>query len=62
MKRLILYTKDIQQLTGRSERHCRDLYKRILSLNGKESPAPLTVYDFSAYSGIPVNAVLERIN
>ncbi len=51
-KRACIYPKDIQRITGRSERHCRKLLNRIKDYLDKEPHQFVTVKDFALYSGI----------
>lgn len=57
--RLCLYPKDVQLITGKSYRFaCRYLLKIKLHYN-KESLQYITVAEFCAYSGIPLEEVLQ---
>ena len=49
MKRIILYNKDLQLLTGKSERTCYQLMKKIRLKFGKESGVPITIQELSDY-------------
>lgn len=49
---MIIYPKDVQRITGRSERYCRYLLKRIRQLNSKEGHQFVTVDEFSSYTGL----------
>jgi tRNA U34 5-carboxymethylaminomethyl modifying enzyme MnmG/GidA len=51
-KRACIYPKDIQRITGRSERYCRKLINKIKEYLDKEPHQFLTVKDFANYSGI----------
>ena len=51
-KRACIYPKDIQRITGRSERYGRKLLKDIRNFFGKESYQFITIKEFAEYSGI----------
>ena len=52
IKRACIYPKDIQRITGRSERYCRMLINKIKEYLDKEPHQFITVQDFANYSGI----------
>ena len=49
MERLLLTNKDIQILTGKSEKACYRLMQKIRIKSGKEPKIPLTIHEFSDY-------------
>ncbi|MFK7747641.1 MAG: hypothetical protein AB8B65_04575 [Kordia sp.] len=51
-KRACIYPKDIQRITGRSERYGRKLLNDIKNYFDKEPYQFITVKDFAEYSGI----------
>ncbi|TYP97447.1 hypothetical protein C7447_104133 [Tenacibaculum adriaticum] len=51
-KRACIYPKDIQRITGRSERYGRKLLNDIKNFFGKESYQFVTIKEFVEYSGI----------
>ncbi|WP_026968017.1 hypothetical protein [Algoriphagus terrigena] len=60
-KRCVIYPKDIQVITGRSERYCHSLIKKIREFYGKADHQFITQEEFSHFSGIPVEQVLQYI-
>lgn len=60
-KRACIYPKDIQRITGRSERYGRKLMQDIRNFFGKEPHQFVTVYEFSEYSGIELEVVNQFI-
>ncbi|AOW16850.1 hypothetical protein LPB03_04920 [Polaribacter vadi] len=60
-KRACIYPKDIQRITGRSERYGRKLLNDIKSFLDKEPHQFVTVNEFSEYSGIQEDIVNEYI-
>ncbi|MDP2452511.1 MULTISPECIES: hypothetical protein [unclassified Kaistella] len=59
--RICIYPKDVQLITGKSERSSRDLILKIkLALNKPEHQF-LTVQEFCTYMGIPYESIRELI-
>lgn len=56
-KRICIYPKDIQLITGRSERYGRKLIQDIREYLGKEPHQFITTEEFSDYTGISVEVV-----
>ncbi|MDF2159436.1 hypothetical protein [Algoriphagus sp. CAU 1675] len=52
-KRCVIYAKDIQRITGRSERYSHLVLQKIRSLLDKNKGQFITVSEFSAFTGIP---------
>ena len=52
-----VYAKDIQRITGRSERYGRTLIKKIKKHFGKKPHQFVTVDEFADYAGIDVDVV-----
>ncbi|WP_281980330.1 hypothetical protein [Tenacibaculum mesophilum] len=60
-KRACIYPKDIQRITGRSERYGRKLLQDIKNFLGKESYQFITIKEFAEYSGIEEEIVVQYI-
>ncbi len=60
-KRICIYPKDIQLITGRSERYGRKLIQDIKEYLGKESHQFITINEFSEYSGIEIEEIYKYI-
>lgn len=63
--RACIYPKDIQRITGRSERYGRKLLNDIKAHFGKESYQFITTDEFAEYSGIKeeiINQYLEKVS
>jgi hypothetical protein len=60
--RACIYPKDIQCITGRSERYGRNLLNKVKAHFGKEPHQFITVKEFSEYSGIEEEIVNEYIS
>ncbi len=61
LKRSCIYPKDVQRITGKSERSGRRLLKRIKEEMGKLEHQFITVEEFATYTGIPMETVSEYI-
>ncbi|MBD8490066.1 hypothetical protein IFO69_15015 [Echinicola sp. CAU 1574] len=61
-KRCVIYPKDIQLITGRSARHAQDVVAKIKRLLQKRSDQYVTVHEFSDFSGIPLELVMQFID
>jgi len=59
--RACIYPKDIQRITGRSERYGRKLLREIRVHFGKEPYQFITSEEFAEYSGIELAIVKEYI-
>ncbi|MEQ8628306.1 hypothetical protein [Ekhidna sp.] len=62
LKRIIIYPKDIQRITGKSERYGRLMIKRIKEELKKDDHQLVTIYEFSHYSGIDQELIEEFID
>jgi hypothetical protein len=60
-KRCVIYPKDIQVITGRSERYSNALIRKIKKFYGKEDHQFVTQEEFSQFSGIPLEHVDQYI-
>ncbi|WP_342662420.1 hypothetical protein [Flavobacterium gelidilacus] len=58
MTRICIYPKDIQQITGKSERHARYIINAIKKENNKQKHQAVTIQEFCLYMGLQV----EQIN
>ncbi|ETN95766.1 hypothetical protein [Zhouia amylolytica] len=61
IKRVCIYPKDIQRITGKSIRNSRAIYKRIREYFEKEPHQMVTVHEFALYMGIKKEVVQEYI-
>lgn len=59
--RICIYPKDIQRITGKSERYSRDLIQKIKKAYQKTEHQIVTIEEFSAYIGVPPEKVQEFI-
>lgn len=61
MTRLCIYPKDVQVITGRSERWGRILLKKIKEQFSKQDHQFVTVDEFCKYTGLSIDDVKKRI-
>tara|TARA_B100000508_G_scaffold138542_1_gene134863 strand:+ start:15888 stop:16085 length:198 start_codon:yes stop_codon:yes gene_type:complete len=60
--RICIYPKDIQRITGRSERYGRKLLERIREHLNKEQHQFVTIKEFCDFTGIDIVDVQEYLN
>ena len=60
-KRVCIYPKDIQLITGRSERYGRKLIQTIKDVLDKKPHQFITIKEFSEYSGIEIDTINDYI-
>ena len=60
-KRLCIYAKDVQLITGKSDRQSRRMLKEARNRFQKQAHQLLTVEEFCAYSGLDPAKVYEYI-
>ncbi len=61
MTRVVIYPKDVQRITGKSERYGRKLLKLIKELNEKETHQFVSIKEFSDYTGLPEELIKEHL-
>jgi hypothetical protein len=61
MERLCIYPKDIQIVTGKSERYGRSIIQQIKKKYLKESHQLVTIEEFCNYIGLSEDKVLKII-
>jgi hypothetical protein len=61
MNRLCIYPKDIQVITGRSDRYGRNLIKKIKEHLNKAQHQLVTVEEFCQYTGLHHETVAKHI-
>ncbi|MFT3752875.1 MAG: hypothetical protein QM800_08350 [Paludibacter sp.] len=61
VKRICIYPKDIQRITGKSERYGRLLLARIREQNEKDEHQFVTVDEFCIYTGLKIEQVAPFI-
>ena len=61
MERLCIYPKDIQIVTGRSERFGRNLIRKIKEALSKQNHQFVTIEEFCLYTGLSTEGVKEKL-
>ncbi|MEO8771137.1 MAG: hypothetical protein ABI402_13655 [Ferruginibacter sp.] len=56
--RLIVYPKDVQRITGKSERWGRMLLQKVMEKLNKEEHQMISVEEFCMYTGLKIDQVL----
>lgn len=59
--RICIYPKDIQRITGRSERYGRKIINEIKIKLKKEPHQYITIQEFAEYSGLNLELVMSNI-
>jgi len=62
MNRLCIYPKDIQVITGRSDRYGRNLIKKIKDHFKKQQHQVVTVDEFCQYMGLQPETVAKQLS
>lgn len=57
LKRICIYPKDVQRITGRTERYGRKLLQTIRKKLSKEPHQFITLEEFAEYTGIDIEVV-----
>lgn len=60
-QRIIIYSKDIQQLTGKSDRASRTLLQKIRIKIGKGKTQAITIQEFCEYLGLSEEKVIQLL-
>ena len=61
LKRIVIYSKDIEVITGRSGRYARKVMARIRKQFGKDKHQLISVGEFCAYTGLPEPEVMAHL-
>ncbi|UOX32953.1 hypothetical protein LXD69_13005 [Flavobacterium sediminilitoris] len=61
MNRICIYPKDIQRITGKSERQCRNIIANIKKQLNKQKHQVITLEEFCEYMGLQIDQVLQFI-
>jgi hypothetical protein len=61
IRRTCIYTKDVQRITGKTERVSRKLIQTIKGKLQKEPHQFITIYEFSNYTGIDIEIISKYI-
>jgi hypothetical protein len=59
--RICIYPKDIQIITGKSERQSRNIINSIKLQNNKQKHQLVTIEEFCIYTGLELNKVMQLL-
>jgi DNA-directed RNA polymerase specialized sigma subunit len=62
LNRMIIYTKDIQRITGKSERYGRKIICKIKAKNGKQKHHLVSLAELCEYLGLEIEEVIKYLN
>ena len=62
MERVCIYPKDVQIVTGKSERWGREIIKKIKAKINKEEHQFVTIDEFCQYMGLQFEVVFKQLN
>ncbi|MBT1688111.1 hypothetical protein [Dawidia soli] len=62
LKRVVIYSKDIEVITGRSGRYARKVMTRIRRALGKQRHQLVSLGEFCAYTGLPEDEVARYLD
>lgn len=60
--RIIIYPKDVQRITGKSDRYGRQLLNKIRQLYSKEPHQYVSIEEFCQFTGLTSKQVAEFLN
>jgi hypothetical protein len=61
MQRLVVYPKDVQRITGKSEKYSRRLIKKLKEANGKAQHQFISIEEFAKYTGLSIELIAPHI-
>jgi len=61
LNRICIYPKDVQRITGKSEKSGRRLLKKIREQLGKENHQFITTEEFANYTGISLEMIQQYL-
>jgi hypothetical protein len=62
MKRQFIYVKDAMAITGKSDKYCYQLFKKIRAHFGKSAGENITFFEFCTYFKIPYDKLMEEFD
>jgi hypothetical protein len=61
-RRLVIYAKDVENITGKSPQFARRLLQRMRKKLGKKSDGFITITEFCEHTGLPEDQVIAVLN
>jgi hypothetical protein len=62
LKRAVIYSKDIEVITGRSGRYARKIMTRMRRHLGKQRHQLVSLGEFCTYMGLPEDEIAQYLN
>lgn len=59
--RIVIYSKDIARIIGKTERQARTLLGKIKKVNGKERHQLISLVEFCEFTGLSVEEVTRHL-
>ena len=59
--RVVIYPKDVQRLTGKSEKTSRELFKKIKKFKAKAQHQFVSIEDFAEFTGISIDLIKQHL-
>ena len=60
--RIVIYPKDVQRLTGKSEKSSRELFRKIRLCKAKAKHQLVSIEDFAEFTGISVDLIKQHLD
>lgn len=57
MNRICIYTKDVQIITGKSDKTARAIINKIRKNNNKQKDQPITVQELATFLGVKIDEI-----
>ncbi len=61
LKRVVIYPKDIMQITGKSERYSREILRKIKTLHNKQKHQLVSLQEFCSFIGLNTDEVEKKL-
>jgi hypothetical protein len=61
LKRVVIYPKDIMQITGKSERYSREILRKIKTLHNKQKHQLVSLQEFCDFIGLNSEEIERKI-
>ena len=61
-KRIVIYVKDVQQLTGKGERTSRTMLQKIRRCKAKSKEQFVSIEDFAEFTGISLDLIKQHLS
>ena len=59
--RIVIYPKDVQRLTGKSEKTSRELFNKIRNCKAKGKHQFVSIADFAEFTGIAIELIEQHL-